>query len=173
MKKSKLLITTLFSLALAGTAFGATVVGIDFENGSGGFSQEPDDLDLTDGITVSTITTGTGGAPAGFANDNGANSDVAFEGNFVARFESSTTPSFFDITIDNTETFNFESVSFAYRGATGGFSSREIILTASIGGGSAITLYDVDNSGNTLPGRTAQVRCGSIRNGQTKECLRA
>lgn len=123
------------ALALAVvTAAAAPIAGVDFENGSGGFSRTPDDLDTNDLIAVSsdwTLPDGDG-FPVGLGNDLGANADQAFEGDYVGRLQqSSPTGGSWSISIPDTVTLSLTNVTFAVRGATGG-SGRAVQFRTSL-----------------------------------------
>lgn len=130
---------------LAHSASAALIAGVDFENGSGGFSNAVDDLDLTDGISVSATFSGTG-------NDTGANADTAYEGNFVGRFDrrvDNTQTAFWSITIPDTVVLDLDQITFAVRAATTG-SGRDVQFRTSL---DSIGSYLYENL--NLPGRTA------------------
>ncbi len=135
------------TLAFAGTA-NAQVIGVDFEG-----DIQPNDLDLTDQITVSTWTQGTGGNPAGINNtDTGAQTGNAFDGTTTGRLQSDTTPTFFTLTFGAGEEWDLDSISWAYRAATTSGAVRTMSLAASINGNTPISLY---SSPGGAPNRNA------------------
>lgn len=164
--------TTVFSIILtsllvATAPAATTVVGMYFNiNPTGAstqsnFTANPVDLVAGDGITVSTTTQGTGGNPVGFAWDNGSNGDTAFEGSVVGRLQSDTTPSFFTISVADNVTWTLDTISFAYRGATGSDTNRQLTITASVGGGSPVAVY---TSASGLVGRNSTPNWAGARN---------
>ena len=137
--------------ALSSDAQAGLIAGVDFENGSGGFSRSPDDLNASDGITVSSGTSGsvyegwTLGANGNLRNDSGANSAGAFEGNYPARLQDSGAT--WSITIPTGVVLDLDEITFAVRGATGG-TGRDIQFRTSLEGATEF-LYENLN----LPGR--------------------
>lgn len=155
-------------LTTPATAASLAVVGVDFENAAGtAWDRTPDDLIAGDGITVSDWQFNQadiqGSGSKGVINDG--NADDAFEGTFVGRMEALSSPGdtagqtisfplYFTVTIDSSTIINFDSINFAYRGATGGTSTRQLLISASVGGGAPINLFTASDNSNPLPGRT-------------------
>ncbi len=167
--KTRPAINTIAATALFITPATAAIaiVGVDFENAAGtAYDNTPDDLIAGDGITVSAWTIGTTSSVQNLeGRDLGANADTAFQGTQVGRVDARITdaPNFFTITIDDQTTVSLANITFAYRGATNAFSSRQLILTASVGGGAPISLYTSDSGGKSLIGRTDALNWAGAR----------
>ncbi len=130
---------------MVGTSHAALIAGVDFENGSGGFSNAVDDLNLADGISVSATFSNTG-------NDTGANADDAYEGTFVGRFDrriDDTQIAVFSIIIPDTVVLDLDQITFACRAATTG-NGRDLQFRTSL---DSIGSYLYENL--NLLGRTA------------------
>ena len=154
---TRLTLSTIAVFAAVGSASAVPIAGVDFEDGVGGWSRSPDDLDAGDGITVSADWTLQ--ITGKLRNDAGANAAGAFEGNFPARLE---TGGAFSITIPDTVVLDLTNVSFQVRGATGSTgapSGRIARFNTSLDGatlpdslGTPITGTILYDSGS-LPGR--------------------
>ncbi len=135
------------SLFLTCSAANADVIaGVDFEGASPSeFDRNPDDLDLTDGISVSsgtgngmfdgwTLTRGSDGAMFSglLRNDDGANAAGATTPDFPARLEGAGTGSW-SITIPEGIKLDLEKIEFDVRAATGG-SGRDGQFNTSLDG---------------------------------------
>jgi len=122
------------------------IAGVDFEGASpSDFDRNPDDLDLADGIGVSS---GTGGTMfdgwtlirksdnASFTgllrNDAGANSAGATTPDYPARLESNSSGSW-SIIIPDTVELDLDRIEFDVRAATGG-SGRDGMFNTSLDG---------------------------------------
>lgn len=145
MKPTQLAFVLALTLCLQMPASAALLIaGVDFEDGVGGWSNAPDDLNGSDGITVSSGW--TDGNPT---NDNNANTAGAYEGNFPARLQA--TAAYFSITIPDGVVLDLDQVFFAVRGATGTTgapSGRQVRFRTSLEGATE-WLFENTN----LPGR--------------------
>lgn len=121
-------------LSFCSTAVHAAVTliaGVDFEGASSTvYDSSPDDLDLTDGITVSSGTAapvfsgwtlllldGTSGASGNLRNDAGGTTAGGTSPDFPARLEGARTGSW-SITIPAGVILNLDRIEFDVRGAT-------------------------------------------------------
>ena len=151
--KVNVLTVAMLATGLALSTDAAPIAGVDFEDGSGGFSRTPDDLNLTDGITTSSGT-GSGvydgwtlDANGNLRNDSGANDAGAFEGNHPARLASSGS---WSITIPDTVLLDLTSITFQARAATGSGNTtsssptgRDVDFNTSLDGATLL----IDNAG--------------------------
>jgi len=133
-EKQKSIALALVATAIIGfqTSASATVIaGVDFEDGSGGFSVAPDDLNLSDDITVSS---GWSPATIDLGEDNNANTAGAYEGNFPGRLDGNGS---WSITIPVGVEVDLDQFFFAARGATGstgGSTGRQVRFRTSLDG---------------------------------------
>jgi len=134
----------LTALAINGSARGAPIAGVDFDDGAGGFDATPDDLDPGDMITVSNWTFANG---AGISNDGNAQTGRAsapvgkFNGeNNLAQPPAGGAPPTggaanlhsFSITIPAGVAIDLEEVSFDFSRATGSGQQRWLAFKTSL-----------------------------------------
>ncbi len=159
-KQIYFLIPVVFCLLLtARTAESGTLIaGVDFEGATqSDFDRNPDDLDSTDGITVSsgtaspvfdgwTLVNASGASFTGLLrNDGGANAAGATTPDFPARLEGNSTGSW-SITIPEDVQLDLDRIEFDVRSATGP-SGRAGMFNTSLDG------TDLLWEDNNLPGR--------------------
>ena len=144
MTKKFHLLTSLIPLGILASSVSAVpIAGVDFDDGPGVDDITPDDLELTDGVTVSDWIFSGGGSILGVDNNANAARDSAPVRKINGPNNSSPTPPAvgdappvdgvhsFSITIDAAP-INLESVQFDYSKATGSGNIRWIAFRTSL-----------------------------------------